>query len=210
MYTRPEGETTQWEDLQRKFGNLPEKDAVWKPAAFSPRSVEKLQYERLDHAKDPESLEDMQDEFEEDSFLETYRQIRLAQLKEAAKKQRYGTVSSIQRADFLREVTESSRDSWVVVLLNQEKILGCQVLLHCLRQLAEQYQHIKFISMLSTDCIPDYPNENLPTLLVYKDGQCKRTIVGLRTLGVDRISPESVAAGLNDVGPICTEADMAA
>ncbi|CAL8464062.1 g3597 [Coccomyxa elongata] len=152
----------------------------------------------------------MQDDFEEDSFLETYRQIRLAQLKEAANRRRYGTVSSIQRADFVREVTEASRECWVIVLLNQDKILGCQVLLHCLVQLAQQYQHLKFISMLSTDCIPDYPNENLPMLLVYKDGQCKRTIVGLRSLGVDRISPESVAAGLNEVGPICTEANMAA
>ncbi len=86
------------------------------------------------------------------------------------------------------------------------RILGCQVLLHCLGQLAKQYQHVKFISMLSTDCIPDYPNKNLPTLLVYKDGQCKRTIVGLRSLGVDRISPESASSyavnNLVDFGPV--------
>lgn len=156
VYTRPEGETTQWEDLQRKFGNLPQKDLVWKPTPFSPTSDEKLQYERLDHAEDPESLEDMQDDFAEDSFLETYRclaslaqldfscdflagnfskvclhvrsaalcgcrQIRLAQLKEAANRRRYGIVSSIQRADFVREVTEASRECWVIVLLNQDK-----------------------------------------------------------------------------------------
>jgi hypothetical protein len=71
------------------------------------------------------------------------------------------------------------------------RILGCQVIKHCLSQLAAQYVHVKFINMQSTDCIPNYPDSNLPTLLVYHDGQCVRTIVGLRTLGETRISPES-------------------
>jgi hypothetical protein len=53
--------------------------------------------------------------------LSPCRQIRLAQLKEAAKKPKYGTVRSILRDAFVREVTEASRDCWVVVLLDQEK-----------------------------------------------------------------------------------------
>ena len=60
-----------------------------------------------------------------------------------------------------------------------------------MRDLAAQYKHVKFLTIPSTECIPNYPDENLPTLLVYHDGQCKRTIVGTRTLGIDRISPES-------------------
>lgn len=71
------------------------------------------------------------------------------------------------------------------------RVLGCKVIKHSLEQLAAQYQHVKFINMQSTDCIPNYPDSNLPTLLVYRDGQCARTIVGLRTLGGVRISPES-------------------
>lgn len=71
------------------------------------------------------------------------------------------------------------------------RVLGCQVIKHCLQQLATQYQYVKLINMQSTDCIPNYPDSNLPTLLVYRDGQCARTIVGLRTLGGNRISPES-------------------
>lgn len=49
------------------------------------------------------------------------RQIRLAQLKEAAKRPQFGTLGVIQRDDFVQEVTEASRECWVVVLLNQEK-----------------------------------------------------------------------------------------
>lgn len=73
IYKRLEGETTQWEDVQRKYGNLPSKEPVAKPDPFSPADDEKLQYDRLDGADNPESLEDMEDDFEEDSFLETYR-----------------------------------------------------------------------------------------------------------------------------------------
>ena len=73
IYKRLEGETTQWEDVQRKYGNLPPKDPVAKPDPFSPADDEKWQYDRLDGADNPESLEDMEDDFEEDSFLETYR-----------------------------------------------------------------------------------------------------------------------------------------
>ncbi len=60
-----------------------------------------------------------------------------------------------------------------------------------MQELAAQYRHVKFLTIPSTECIPNYPDENLPTLLVYHDGQCKRTIVGTKTLGYDRISPES-------------------
>ena len=69
--------------------------------------------------------------------------------------------------------------------------MGCQVLKACMQDLAAQYKYVKFLTILSTECIPNYPDENLPTLLVYHDGQCKRTIVGTRSLGIDRISPES-------------------
>ena len=70
-------------------------------------------------------------------------------------------------------------------------MLGCQVVGACLKELAAQYNYVKFLKIASTECIPNYPDENLPTLLVYHDGQCKRTVVGTRSLGDIRISPES-------------------
>ncbi len=71
------------------------------------------------------------------------------------------------------------------------RVVGCQVLKACMQELAGQYKYVKFLTIPSAECIPNYPDENLPTLLVYRDGQCKRTIVGTRSLGDIRISPES-------------------
>lgn len=70
-------------------------------------------------------------------------------------------------------------------------VLGCSVLRHILEELAAEYLHVKFLSMLATDCIPGYPDTNLPTVLVYHNGQCARTLVGLQPFGGSRLTPES-------------------
>lgn len=36
VYKGPEGETTQWEDIQRRLGNLGPKAPVWMPEAYKP------------------------------------------------------------------------------------------------------------------------------------------------------------------------------
>lgn len=41
VYERPEGESTQWEDIQRKLGNLPHAEPVWKPEAYKPEEETK-------------------------------------------------------------------------------------------------------------------------------------------------------------------------
>lgn len=40
IYKGPPGETTQWEDIQRKMGNLPPKEPVFKPEKFTPEQDE--------------------------------------------------------------------------------------------------------------------------------------------------------------------------
>ena len=59
-----------------------------------------------------------------------------------------------------------------------------------LQALAAKFTHTKFLRIISTDCIPNYPDRNLPTLLVYKDTQCKHSLVGATPFG-GRITPES-------------------
>lgn len=71
-YQGGEGETTQWEDLQRKFGNLPPKEPVEKPPTFAPAKAEAKDAEWL-HGKDEDELEALVDEVGDDRFLEAYR-----------------------------------------------------------------------------------------------------------------------------------------
>jgi hypothetical protein len=83
IYARPEGETTQWEDLQRKFGNLPPKVPVKKADPFAPAEDEKREREWLDQTEDIETLENLEDEFADDSFLESYRLVSISNLIDA-------------------------------------------------------------------------------------------------------------------------------
>eukprot|EP00955_Chlamydomonas_euryale_P042680 352398-Chlamydomonas_euryale.AAC.4 len=44
--------------------------------------------------------------------------------------------------------------------------------------------------IVSTDCIPKYPDANLPTLLLYNDGTCVQHLSGLAAIGGARTTPE--------------------
>uniref|UniRef100_A0A7C9DVJ1 Uncharacterized protein n=1 Tax=Opuntia streptacantha TaxID=393608 RepID=A0A7C9DVJ1_OPUST len=54
---------------------------------------------------------------------------------------------------------------------------------------------------MSTGCIPNYPDCNLPTVLVYNNGAVKANYVGLRSFG-GTCTPEGVALVLCQSEPV--------
>jgi hypothetical protein len=70
-----------------------------------------------------------------------------------------------------------------------DRIPECALLMRCLEELATKYPATKFVKIISTECIPNYPDRNLPTLLVYNNGAVKANYVGLHTFG-RRCTPE--------------------
>ena len=62
--------------------------------------------------------------------------------------------------------------------------------------------------LLSAECIPGYPDENLPTVLLYKDTKCVQSLVGLRQFGGRSTSPELLAISLNRHGEVCGDAEQ--
>ena len=74
---------------------------------------------------------------------------------------------------------------------NQCRVPDSAQMGECIRQLAAKYTKTKFVKIISNDCIPNYPDRNLPTLLIYKDGECKHNLAGKLPFG-GRISPEGV------------------
>ena len=67
---------------------------------------------------------------------------------------------------------------------------ACSLLLRCLEELASKYSETKFVKIISTDCIPNYPDRNLPTILVYNSGAVKGTYVGLLPYGGGKCTSE--------------------
>ena len=52
-----------------------------------------------------------------------------------------------------------------------------------LAQLAKEFKSTKFLKIVSDQCIPNYPDRNVPTLLVYGEGDIKANLVGAVTFG---------------------------
>jgi hypothetical protein len=52
-----------------------------------------------------------------------------------------------------------------------------------LTTLAAKYKATKFVKIVGDHCIPDYPDKNLPTLLIYGNGDLQQQLVGLSKLG---------------------------
>jgi hypothetical protein len=44
--------------------------------------------------------------------------------------------------------------------------------------LAAKFPTIKFVKSISTTCIPNYPDKNLPTIFVYYENELKQQIIG--------------------------------
>ena len=61
---------------------------------------------------------------------------------------------------------------------------------------------------VSAECIPGYPDENLPTVLLYKDTKCVQSLVGLRQFGGRGTSPELLAISLNRHGEVCGDTEQ--
>lgn len=44
--------------------------------------------------------------------------------------------------------------------------------------LAAKFPTVKFVKSISTTCIPNYPDKNLPTLFVYYENELKHQVIG--------------------------------
>ena len=144
-----------------------------------------------------EELETADDD--EERILQNLRQQRLRELAAASSKARFGRVYPIARPDYTLEVTEASkvgstdaekdesrRGTGVVCYLYNPSMETCKLMSGFLDTLAERYPATKFVSIIGSQCIPNYPDHNLPTLLVYRNGELRRQIIGLRReIGLD-------------------------
>lgn len=109
----------------------------------------------------------------------------MAELSTISSASVYNQVYPIQKPDYSRDVTEASRNAFVLVHLTSS--LGTNIesmlLTELWRQMARKFGDVKFCEMRADLCIEGYPEKNTPTILVYRDGDIRRQVVTLRELG---------------------------
>jgi hypothetical protein len=171
---------TEFEDLLIQHGIIADPQ---KPEAKEEQHV----YSITDNSTSTIESGTENEEEDEDDYFESYRQRRLAELKESSSNQ----VHEISRPDFVKEVTEASHHRPVVVHLYQDSVEESAVLKRDMRQLSGQFGQIKFVEIVASRCIPDYPDALVPTILYYYKGSMVQKIT--------KAKPDGLIAFLNTI-----------
>ena len=100
------------------------------------------------------------------------------ELRLTVSKPRFGEVEEITGQDFVDKVTKAGDGIWVVLHLYKPGIVLCSLINNFLNQLAVKFPSTKFIKSISTLCIANFPDHNLPGLLIYTGGKCTKQIFG--------------------------------
>lgn len=175
-------EDTQWNDILRSKGIIPPKEKEVTEDQIvdiventinekTGRVVNDLESKTLDE------LDELEDEEDEKVLLE-YRQKRIAELKELANKAKYGEVKEISGEDYVQEVNKAGDDIWVVLHLYRTGIPLCTLINQYLNTLAKKFPMTKFLKSISTTCIPNWPDSNLPTIFIYHSGNMVKQFIG--------------------------------
>ncbi|KAJ5751727.1 hypothetical protein N7520_008644 [Penicillium odoratum] len=201
-------EDTEWNDILRQHGIIPEKPKDPEPMIQEALiAAEHRAYENRLEDKDLDELAALEEE-EDEGFLEQYRQKRLAEISTLQKTSLFNQVYPLQKVDYGREVTDASKEAFVLVnLTSQGANVESRVLTELWRQLAAKYGDIKFCEIRADMCIEGYPERNTPTILVYKDTEIRRQLVTLRELKGVRTKLEDLERLLIEIGAL-KEGDM--
>ncbi|CAH0389419.1 unnamed protein product [Bemisia tabaci] len=175
-------EDTQWNDILRSKGILPPKEKEISEddiVNMVESSVQKLQNQDQKEKEDMtlDELDELEDE-EDERVLEEYRRKRIAEMKEAAERSKFGHVLEISAQDYVNEVNKAGEGIHVVLHLYKQGLPLCALLNDYLSKLAIKFPATKFLKSISTVCIPNYPDKNLPTVFIYFEGEMKSQLVG--------------------------------
>lgn len=180
----PKRETTEWEDALIKAGIREAPPEEPKPEAiiYDIGSKEDRTKDAVYNARTAAELDELEVDMEDDEFFEDYKRKRMAELQQRMLSAKYGKVRHIGKPEYAEEVTEVKGDV-VVVMMFKPSIPQCQLLERHVNQLAEKFPMVKFVKIYADAAVENYPDRNLPTLIVYQDGNVKGQVISLRELG---------------------------
>merc|ERR1711874_82484 len=100
---------------------------------------------------------------EEERILMQMRMQRMAEMKALQAKSNFGSVREITAVDYVQEVNKAGDDVFVVLHLYKQGDALDALINEYMNRLAPKFPTTKFLKAISTTCIPNYPDKNLPT-----------------------------------------------
>ncbi|CAH1775909.1 unnamed protein product [Owenia fusiformis] len=202
---------TEWNDVLRSKGILPPKqekeitedDIV----GMLEQSIADKSREKTFDEMNADELDEMEDEIdeEEERLFEEYRRKRILEMQASQAKARFGDVREISRQDYVDEVNKAGEGVWVVLHIYKDGIPLCSLINQHLTNLARKFPATKFLRSVSTVCIPNYPDKNLPTIFVYFQDKMMKQWIGPLEFGGTKLSQDELEWKLGQSGAIQTE-----
>eukprot|EP01028_Stygiella_incarcerata_P001415 TRINITY_DN1247_c0_g1_i5.p1 TRINITY_DN1247_c0_g1~~TRINITY_DN1247_c0_g1_i5.p1 ORF type:complete len:257 (-),score=99.41 TRINITY_DN1247_c0_g1_i5:610-1380(-) len=198
---------SEWEEIQRKVGNLPSKKEISEVVddVIDEHEARLRAEKNIYESKTDEELRGIEEAQEDtaagvDPFLEEFRRKRMEELRERQLREKFtGEVEYIQKIDWEEQVT-NVRGNSVVVFLFEDGNEDCVQLLTYLRSIAPRHKDAKFVMIIGKEAIVNYPSRNLPTILVYRDGKVLRTLIGASAFGGKKMNVREVEQVLRGCG----------
>lgn len=203
LYQDPNRDT-EWNDVLRAKGIIPAKqeaeisedqiiklvDATIEEKANTGKPLEDLNLDELDE------LEDDEDE----RVLFMYRQQRLEELRKLTEKSKFGDVREISAEDYVTHVNKAGDGIWVILHLYKPGIPLCALINQYLEQLSIKFPMTKVLKSVSSTCIPNYPDKNLPSIFIYYEGELKKQIIGPHEFGGMNLTIDVLEWKLSEAG----------
>ena len=190
--------TTEWDELQKKFGNsLKEEEEDQRRGTRTMNSEENEETTMIFDECD-ENDQDAEEEDEDEAFMKSYREKRISEMmkeKEKEGKNNRNEYILVSREEWTKEVTLISHSNPVLVLLTKENSKECYPLERVMEDVAHKYRlsTTKFRRAEARDIIPNYPERNVPTLILYRNGDVVENIVGIGQFGgMNGVNTETV------------------
>lgn len=208
-----QNEDTEWNDQLRRHKIIPQKEQAEITEEDIVEMLEKTVAAKRDGKQmvdmDLDELNEKEDDIDEDDerMFEIYRRQRMAEIQAVTMKANYGDVCDISKADYVREVNNAGEGVWVVLHIYKEGIPICKLLNNHLTNLARKFPCTKFLRSISSVCIPNYPDKNLPTIFVYFEGDLKKQWVGPISLGGMKLKQDELEFMLGQSGAVVTDVE---
>eukprot|EP00761_Pharyngomonas_kirbyi_P009901 gb/GECH01009919.1/.p1 GENE.gb/GECH01009919.1/~~gb/GECH01009919.1/.p1 ORF type:complete len:237 (+),score=76.35 gb/GECH01009919.1/:1-711(+) len=196
------GQTTEWDDIQRRLGNYPELEVTEEDIQNMVDDAVQ-NYDPLER-KTLEQLDEMEDD-EDDEVLQKYREQRIKEMKERQAKERYGEVRHISSHEYISEVSEAPNDIWIVLHLYMPGNQSCDIMQAAMEDAAARNKQIKFLKGKADEIIRNFPERNCPCLLIYNGGQVKKQLVGLAHFRGEQTTGDDLEWCLYQLGATETE-----
>eukprot|EP00457_Paulinella_chromatophora_P010510 gb/GEZN01010615.1/.p1 GENE.gb/GEZN01010615.1/~~gb/GEZN01010615.1/.p1 ORF type:complete len:237 (+),score=36.96 gb/GEZN01010615.1/:30-740(+) len=149
---------------------------------------------------------DSDEDLSDDEFFQAMRSKRLAQLKQQASAMKQAGVKTITKDEFEKEVGEEVGRPVVLLLYTDDGNRDCVLMQNILAKLAVKFLNIKFVKWApGVDDIKNFPLEDCPTLMCYKQGQVIGQFATLQAFSGRETSENGVEWKLAQIGLLKTE-----